>query len=584
MQRIYFIIFLAVIWVSGNTQTPYDSTNLNGVWLYNSVNTSTDNLNTISNAPFKVTGTGLYVKWSALEPSDNVYNWLWLDTLMQRAVDRNLKINLMVWVGPFSPEWIYRAPHNIDSVITNDPRNTFQKYPYYFHPQYKVLWYRMLDSVFNHIAGLPENIRNNIKIFQSAQGTTGDFDPYKGLPVNLPETQSTCNCSSYIIGDTAWIGFVKNEWKRSNNNLKTLLPNINHLVNVGTDKIVQNKFFEEAFLWTRSNLPNVMYKANNMGHWYQMNSEALSRQVYDSILNVTENGLPKTRARDEFDIAQNNAELMKPAWHKYFTAINALYFGVDMWNVFSNDLLDTNARMVYNFYNKYAGIKCAANAKGGFIILRDGLDAADTNRFPEYLFGTGTITTSDSSGAERCKRIARSFAKNGATQLDAASGQGDSFNQVSAEDINDVGWNIFPGNYEKFVYQYNPNTTSVGYWQQGDTTQPYGRFARGFEHATSKDTMFFNVDDQFTINGNVSIRVVYLDKGNSGFKVMYANTNNELVTANSYTTQNTNKWMDEIITLNNAVFNNRCPNNTDIMLINTGTGDTIFHMIEISKN
>ena len=322
-----------------------------------------------------------------------------------------------------------------------------------------------------------------------------------------------------------------------------------------------------------------------MAHWYQMNNEALSKAAYDSILNVTQNCLPPSRARDEFDLAQNNAELKKPAWHKYFTAINALHFGVDMWNIFTPDILDTVNTDLFLFFNKYAGKKSAACSPGAFCVMHDGLDAADTTRFPVTVFGRGTMDDADSSGRSRCKRIAQFYAAKGAVQYDGENGQGGSFNQVTAQDLNDVGWNIFTGNYERYLYQRDAAATSTGYWQQGDTSQYYGRFARGFEHASLKDTMFFDADDAFAaqLTGNsCTIKIIYLDRGGS-FKLLYDAADGTMKTAREYITGNTNRWITDTITITDAGFQNRCPHSSDILLVNTDDADEVFHLLEVMK-
>ena len=63
--------------------------------------------------------------------------------------------------------------------------------------------------------------------------------------------------------------------------------------------------------------------------------------------------------------------------------------------------------------------------------------------------------------------------------------------------INDIGVNILPDNYYRYLIQYSPNTTSRGYWRVGPGDQPYGRFARGFESKENKTEMFFALDKRF---------------------------------------------------------------------------------------
>ncbi|MEJ7672667.1 MAG: hypothetical protein WKF59_08125 [Chitinophagaceae bacterium] len=42
----------------------------------------------------------------------------------------------------------------------------------------------------------------------------------------------------------------------------------------------------------------------------------------------------------------------------------------------------------------------------------------------------------------------------------------------------DIGINLIPNNYQRFLTQYSPNTTSRGRWRIGPVDQPYGRYAR----------------------------------------------------------------------------------------------------------
>ncbi len=38
-----------------------------------------------------------------------------------------------------------------------------------------------------------------------------------------------------------------------------------------------------------------------------------------------------------------------------------------------------------------------------------------------------------------------------------------------------------------------PNKTSVGWWRVGSGKSIYGRFARGFENKSGKNTMYFDI-------------------------------------------------------------------------------------------
>lgn len=197
----------------------------------------------------------------------------------------------------------------------------------------------------------------------------------------------------------------------------------------------------------------------------------------------------------------------------------------------------------------------------------------------------------ESGGA---KELPKLFAANGANQQDAAHAQGGVQNQKNSDSLNDVGWNIFSGNYERYLTQYNPNGTSVGWWRVGDTSQPYGRFARGFDHANGKDIMYFNINDtlfsQFPLNGTetVTLHIVYYDTGRGTWQIKYDAKNvsgidNSQKVLDSFTNTNTGKWVHYYKVITDAKFGNRCPNGTDLMLVNTDNRNEIFHLIEIIK-
>jgi hypothetical protein len=80
--------------------------------------------------------------------------------------------------------------------------------------------------------------------------------------------------------------------------------------------------------------------------------------------------------------------------------------------------------------------------------LRDGLDASDIVRFPENLYGRAQRGSSS-----RYTKIANEFAVRGAKLEDVRSAMDDELSNIGAKGINDVGWDILPGNYERYLHQ-----------------------------------------------------------------------------------------------------------------------------------
>jgi hypothetical protein len=94
----------------------------------------------------------------------------------------------------------------------------------------------------------------------------------------------------------------------------------------------------------------------------------------------------------------------------------------------------------------------------------------------------------------------------------------------------DIGINLISNNYERFLTQYSPNTTSRGRWRIGPVDQPYGRYARAFDHANGMNEMFFALDKNFFAKNNephkLQVKLVYFDKGNGQWSFNYHNGKN----------------------------------------------------------
>jgi hypothetical protein len=149
--------------------------------------------------------------------------------------------------------------------------------------------------------------------------------------------------------------------------------------------------------------------------------------------------------------------------------------------------------------------------------------------------------------------------------------------------MNDVGWNIEAGNYQRYLRQYDPNGTSRGYWRQGPKDQPYGRFARAFDVQAGKKAMYFDLDDRFFTSPAgphaVTLRVVYLDSGSGAFEVRY---DGDRVAA-IVTKTGTGRWKEASAKLPDARLSNLGPHHTDVELRHTSGDDTLFHLVEITR-
>lgn len=583
MKKISFLLLIAFACNTAKSQTLDDSRDtLNGVWWYTGLFVNRDSLNSMAANEKFIKGVFVGLNWSRLEQTRGIFDWVFLDSNLTAYANKGYYINLIVWTGPGAPSWLYAAntPNKIHSFKTDDTYKPDWVYPDYKDPNYIAYWYKMIDSVINHINVMPASLKDKIYIYQSAEGTTGDATAYKGTPLN----------PQYALTDSAWESIRKNSWVYTEQALHTRhnLTKAHLMINLGEDKP------ENYAAFLKVNLPAVWYKSEPSGHSYQTNGEPDDKKRFDSLTNIVFSSCNKTMARLRSE--QNINDPLIGAWFKqdsiwnyYWINVYATYFGVDFLMDFTEDLKSTVYHPGMEFFAKYGGFKDSTCSPAAFCAFHDGLDAMDTIRFSNAIYGKGKSLLNDSAGIARCKNIAAAFADRGAKQEDPPSAQGGDFKQWLASKMNDVGWNIFAGNYEKYITQIRPLETSIGHWRVGPHDEPYGRFARGFYHAEKKDTMFFNVNNalfsSYPLNGKekLQVTITFLDAGTGTWQLKYDAISQKAKTALTVNKTNTGKWQKVQVTLTDAFFGNRGAYGSDLMLVNNDDNDDIFHLIEINK-
>jgi len=151
--------------------------------------------------------------------------------------------------------------------------------------------------------------------------------------------------------------------------------------------------------------------------------------------------------------------------------------------------------------------------------------------------------------------------------------------------INDIGVNLIPDNYYRFLTQYSPNTTSRGYWRVGPGDQPFGRFARGFEAKAGMTEMYFALDKNFfkenTSPRNVTIRIIYLDRGTGSWSLNYFDGAAKKE-AYKVTCTNSGNWITKSVQIN-AAFTQKLEHACDVTLKYLSGDNTIFNSIEILR-
>ncbi|WP_372934035.1 Ig-like domain-containing protein [Mariniphaga sediminis] len=162
---------------------------------------------------------------------------------------------------------------------------------------------------------------------------------------------------------------------------------------------------------------------------------------------------------------------------------------------------------------------------------------------------------------------------------------------------NDCLWNVITPNLQRFISQIDPNETSAGYYRVGLTEtptswigEPYGRYARGFDVANGKNTMYFDVDDQYFAsnrnkgNGKLKVKIIYYANDGGSWELKYHAADGTIKTACSVSNEVGKNWRTKEVTIEDALLDNGGPKGADLILQNTGGTNCRFHMIELERD
>jgi hypothetical protein len=154
---------------------------------------------------------------------------------------------------------------------------------------------------------------------------------------------------------------------------------------------------------------------------------------------------------------------------------------------------------------------------------------------------------------------------------------------------NDAGWDIQEGNYERFLTQINPDETSVGIFRVRGTidknSSKYDRFARSFDNASGKNTMYFKFDDEMFANGkpqNLKFTITWLDKNIGSTWALEYNNGKRSKTALRVKGKGDNKWKSVTVSVCDMMLNHGGKFQSDFVLVNTDKTDDIFNGIEVA--
>jgi hypothetical protein len=533
--------------------------------------------------PF-VKGTGCDANWESVEKQPEVYDWSEMDAAMDNVVKRKQSLYFSFEAGPKTPKWVYEK--GVPKVVTDDTQHAgkFPHYPYYLSPEYKMYYFRFITELAKHIRSYPKDWQERIAFIQVKTGCTGDECAYKGkatdpkydLPKSSPEWRA------FRLETFALYAKLFDQVEPK---ISLMFGSISGAEEDGGD----GKWVEEG-KWVNSNITGS----------YGVKAGALSRGHHLLGEQTTVNGwrryLVDPKGLAVFSRSEMDAGWQKPWYQRnlplnfYWGAVNALNLGQSIWDVTKNAIevsKDQGFDYSFYFFNKYAGQIDPKTATDTFCALHKGLDASDTKTYPEAKFGKASQRNVD-----RMKNIVAAYAKYGAAIDDENVFQlGNVEQRRQQTGFNDVGWDIWPGNYGRFIEQIDPEETSIPLWRIGGPITPmssiYSRFGRGFEHSSGKDTMFFKLQDGFSGDAKpkvMSINIVWYDaEPGSTWKLDYDAGEPTMKTALTVTGKGEKQWHHETVTLKDAVFRHGGTKGSDMALVNTDEKDDIFSLIEVHR-
>ena len=511
------------------------------------------------------------VQWKQIETAHGVFSWDALDTVLYKTANDSLPLTFMVYTKEDAPDWLFTSG-NVPKVIErNDKGDSIGYAPYYMNMNYRTYFSEMIAQVKGHVDSLPWNIRQWIIGVQPCFGSTGDYISYKGIVD-----------PQYDLTAQQFLSLFKEFTLDYYNQYKNTVPKITLLSN----PLNQG---ENQFNWLETNCPGGWMKTGSLGKAYQLNDELDKSMWLLDFLNKPRTDGSYIRARSEIGGDGLSSGWWNACKYKNVFAVlaNCIYWGVD-WSNQNYDMIDDqNYDPAYFFFNRYAGQKDPVKSTNAMCALKDGLDAADTERFPESRFGKAKRQQ-----YSRYQAILDSFSAYGAKLDDIQSATKNEMGNRLARGINDVGWRIFPGNYDQFLHQLTPNETSAGYWniQSADSaTTVYGRFGRGFDLAKNKDGLYFILDTSFLekepLNAQypVTLDIIYLDKGNGAWKLFYDASDSTDKQGLSVQCNNTGYWKTASVTLYDAYFGKRASRHSDFYIKNNGGENVIFELVEFAR-
>jgi hypothetical protein len=510
--------------------------------------------------------------------SPNDFDFSSIQKTLDNASKYNKLVKLSIGVGPVSPGWLYKNGVPLVKVKDNKPgkHDKFPNYPYYLNENYKKYYFELIKQFSLFLRNQPIEKFKCIAFVQVKTGATGDEEPFKGKPVD----------QQYSISQKEWLDFrleAFNEFKRYFNDVA------DHKIALTFNRVDPEKNPKE-FDWIMTKIDpaigfGIKGGAYNRGH-HLSNEKSYKEKWYKYLVNPK--GIKLFSASEMDQSWQKGYFILNPEIGFYWAVLSGLNVGLSTTNLSKSAVKyaveHDEIRQIYKMYNKYAQQVYPQTAQFAYSVFHEGLNAANTTKFPESTFGKAIEKNID-----RYSKICKAYESKGARIDDVesvASGQ------VAQRDIqkgyNDVGWDIQEGNYERFLTQINADETSIGLFRVrgiiDEKSSKYDRFARSFENATGKNTMYFKFDEEMFLNGKpkqLKFTITWLDKNAGSTWALKYNDGKKLRTAIEVKGKGDNKWKSVTVDVADMPLNQNGAFQSDFVLLNTDKVDDIFNGMEV---
>ena len=530
-------------------------------------------------------------KWEDCEAIKDNFNFSVSQADIDRAYANKVYVRFSINVGPDAPLWMY----DNDTDSTNNPYPQVQKittsggndksgwpfYPQYLTTAYKTYYYRLIQKFAEFLRSQPEEKFKYIAFVQVKTGCTGDECAFKGN-VDVPAND---------ISFAKWEQFrveAFDQFKKYFNDVP------NHRIPLTFNNVDPDKE-PLANKWLMSQVDRSIgfgLKGGAFNRGIHLNDEQSFAKTWAPYL-VNPKGLELFSASEMDGTWELKCFQTCPDISFYWCALGGINTGLSC-----NDLNGTSLTYVlahpscvetFRMFTRYAQQVYPSTSTVGFCVFHEGLNAANTVKFPVKDYGN---QPADRSNIQRYLAIVNSskYKNRGALVEDSTIyiTQGQVAERANLKAYNDVGWDINEGNIERFFTQINPDSTSIGLFRvRGKITtssMKYDRFARSFEHSTGKDTMYFKFDSELFLDSkpkNLNFKIIWLDKNaGSSWSFRYKSPQGTM-DAQKVTGVGDNQWKTVSFSIADAILDKSGRYGSDCMLVNTDNTDDIFNSIEV---